>query len=152
CPHRRRCSQAVCLTNFPGYARGLMRRLVSALTVAFVSVVTSASIRAAGPDDEALDCGPNSLYLLLQLSGYRADLDTLKRLLPSRPPPGYSMLELKAAARANGLRLRGIRFGKRDVPLDRPAIAFLNHSGSGHFVVLRPVGVTGTMVQIIEPP
>ena len=34
--------------------------------------------------------------------------------------------------------------------MDRPAIVFLDKGGHGHFVVVRPVGHTGRMVQVID--
>jgi hypothetical protein len=45
-----------------------------------------------------------------------------------------------------------VRFGRDDLPLRRPAIAYLSGLRAGHFVTLRPVGITGTMVQVIDPP
>ena len=62
------------------------------------------------------------------------------------------MAELKAAAKLLGLDLEGVRFDKRDTALDRPVIAFLKDAKGGHFAILRPVGTTGTMVQVIDPP
>lgn len=107
-------------------------------------------------DDEGrlgpLDCGIQSLYLLLHFSGERTDLSTLERALPAARSSNYSMSELQAADRKLGLALRGIPFGKDDVPPDRPAIASMSGSNDAHYVVLRPVGRTGTMVQVIDPP
>lgn len=109
---------------------------------------------AHDPDSEpqGLDCGAYCLYLMARLEGRAIDVPKLERALPARHPAGSSMLELQRSARALGMRFRGIRFGKNDAPLDRPAIAFLNASGEGHYVVLRPVGFTGTMVQVMNPP
>jgi hypothetical protein len=100
----------------------------------------------------SVDCGTDSLYVLLRLNGQHVDLGALERVLSKHGSRGYSMSELAAAARAFGLTLRGIRLGPRDIPLDRPAIAYLKNSGEGHFVVLRPVGSTGRMAQLIDPP
>lgn len=98
------------------------------------------------------NCGLNALFLLAKLSGGPADLGRIERALPARRAGGYSMAELRAGGRAVGLDLQGVRFGKRDVPLDRPAIAFLDTPGEGHFVALQPVGSMGTMVQVLDPP
>jgi ABC-type bacteriocin/lantibiotic exporter with double-glycine peptidase domain len=98
------------------------------------------------------DCGLKSLWLVLRLSHRPANLGRIERALPARSQAGYSLAELAQASRACGLRVRGMRFGAGDVPLDRPAIAYLRGPTEGHFVVLRPVGVTGTMVQLIDPP
>ena len=41
---------------------------------------------------------------------------------------------------------------KGDQGADRPGIVFLKDAKGGHFAVFRPVGTTGTMVQVIDPP
>lgn len=105
----------------------------------------------AESSEPQFDCGPHTLFLLLRTLGFDVGVEELERILPPRHPEGYSMAELQAAARAFGLRLRGVRFDREDVPLDRPAIARLDQGTAGHFVLLRPVGRTGTMVQILEP-
>jgi len=99
-----------------------------------------------------LDCGVDALFVLLKLEGIQVSIDRLDAALPPRRPDGYSMAELATAARECGLRLEGMRFTKTDEPLKRPAIALLEDSRGGHFLVLRPVGSTGTMVQVIDPP
>lgn len=62
------------------------------------------------------------------------------------------MAELTAVADSFGWNLEGVRFAKGDRALDRPAIAFVKEAKGGHFAVLRPVGTTGTTVQVIDPP
>ena len=99
-----------------------------------------------------LDCGVNALFVLLRLEGRPVTLDRLTAVLPARHPEGYSMAELSQASRVLGLDLEGVRFTKGDKALKRPAIAFLKDVKGGHFTVLRPVGTTGTMVQVIDPP
>ncbi|MGC8642079.1 MAG: cysteine peptidase family C39 domain-containing protein [Isosphaeraceae bacterium] len=95
-----------------------------------------------------LDCGVNALFVLLRLEGRPISYDRLESALPPRQPDGYSMAELSAAARSLGLPLDGVKFVKGDKPLDRPVIAFFQNTRGGHFTVLRPVGTTGTMVQV----
>ncbi len=99
-----------------------------------------------------LDCGVNALFVLLQVEGHGVTLDRIESVLPPRHPDGYSMAELSAAAGSFGVHLDGIRFAKADKALTRSAIAFLKDGKGGHFAVLRPVGTTGTMVQVIDPP
>lgn len=99
-----------------------------------------------------LDCGVNALFVLLKLEGRPVTLDRMESLLPPRHPEGYSMAELSTVSAAFGLNLDGVRFVKGDKALARPAIAFLKDAKGGHFAVLRPVGTTGTMVQVIDPP
>ncbi len=36
--------------------------------------------------------------------------------------------------------------------MDRPWIVHLKQSGHGHFLVVRPVGHSGRLVQVIDPP
>jgi ABC-type bacteriocin/lantibiotic exporter with double-glycine peptidase domain len=109
--------------------------------------------RATGPDETSkLDCGVNALFILLRLEGRPVTLDRLVSALPARHADGYSMAELEAASRSFGLALEGVKFARGDKALDRPAIAFLEDARGGHFAVLRPVGTTGTMVQVIDPP
>jgi ABC-type bacteriocin/lantibiotic exporter with double-glycine peptidase domain len=118
-----------------------------------VLLVPAANVRAAATDERTkLDCGVNALFILLRLEGRPVSLDRLLDSLPPRHPDGYSMDELTAASRTLGLELEGIRFAKGDEPPKRPAIAFVKDDRGGHFAVLRPVGTTGTMVQVIDPP
>jgi hypothetical protein len=99
-----------------------------------------------------LDCGVNALFILLHLEGRPVTIDRVVSVLPPWRPDGYSMTELSRASGALGLSLEGVRFTKGDEPLARPAIAFIKDAKGGHFMVLRPVGTTGTMVQVIDPP
>jgi predicted double-glycine peptidase len=112
----------------------------------------AATAGAAGPEQATeLDCGVNALFVLLRLEQRTVTLDRLRSALPARHPDGYSMAELASAARSLGLDLDGVRFAKGDKALTRPAIVFLKEPRGGHFAVLRPVGTTGTMVQVIDP-
>ena len=132
-------------------SRRIGSRRLPLVLVLFVATAPSAG--AASPDETTkLDCGVNSLFVLLQLQGRSVSLDSLLRALPRRHDDGYSMAELAAASKSVGLPLEGVVFAKGDRALDRPAIAFLNDAKGGHFAVLRPVGTTGTMVQTIDPP
>jgi prepilin-type N-terminal cleavage/methylation domain-containing protein/prepilin-type processing-associated H-X9-DG protein len=102
--------------------------------------------------NEPTDCGLHALYLLLQDEGRPVSIPQLQQALPGPKPDGYSLWELASAARAQGVPLKGIRFQRLDTPLRSPAIAFFQTPTIGHFAYLRPVGTTGTMVQIIDPP
>ncbi len=124
------------------------------MALGFIGLVAiAASARAAGPDEtRPLDCGFNALFILLELEGRPGTLERLEAALPRWNPEGYSMAELAAAGHSLGLDLEGVRFVKGDRGLTRPAIAYLRDARGGHFAVLRPVGATGTMVQMIDPP
>jgi Peptidase C39 family len=129
-----------------------VRRCLGCLGAIGLVILTVGARTAESDQPMKVDCGVNALYLLLQLEGNAVTLQKIDALLPPRRPDGYSMAELSGAARSLGLNLDGIRFGKGDRALTRPAIAFLKRGKNGHFAVLRPVGTTGTMVQIIDPP
>ncbi len=98
------------------------------------------------------DCATSALFVLLQTEGRPASLERVRTELGGRHKDGYSLSELAGAAGRLGLPLRGVRFGEGDSPLDRSAIVFIQEAQGGHFAVLRPVGTTGTMVQVIDPP
>ncbi len=124
--------------------------LASVLLLGLATAACGPVARAA--ETTKLDCGVNALFVLLKLEGRPVTLDRLESALPPRHRDGYSMAELSKAAASLGLTLEGVRFAKGDRALDRPAIAFIKDAKGGHFTVLRPVGTTGTMVQVIDPP
>lgn len=112
-----------------------------------------APVVAAGPDDPGRrDCGTNALFLLFEIEGLPITLDRLDTALPPRHRDGYSMAELAEASRVLGLRLDGIQLDRRGTRPDRPVIAFFKDAKGGHFAVLRPVGTTGAMCQVLDPP
>lgn len=132
----------------------LARRWPNLFVLTLILVATwNAPVHSEG-DLSALSCGPNSLYVLLDLLGRRANLGDTLRVLPAPHPRGYSLLEIREAARRRGLDLWCGHLTRENTPLDRPVIAFFDGSQTrtGHYAVLVPVGQTGTMVQMIDPP
>ena len=119
-----------------------------------VSVLLLASILSpatAATDDESLfDCGTLSLYTLMRIEGKATDLHQISSRLPTPPANGFSMRELRDAARGLGFDLRGVRLHDDGRFGDEPALVFLNRSPHGHFVVVRPVGHTGKIVQVFD--
>ena len=97
------------------------------------------------------DCGTTALYTILAIEGRSVPVSSIRRSLPALDPNGHSMAELRDAARALGLGLTGVQFRQGDVAPDRPALIFLERDGHGHFAVIRPVGHSGKLVQIIDP-
>lgn len=129
----------------------------SATTLIMVSTLctqTAATVQSGGVGYLPPDCGTNALFVLMALNGGEADLDRIRSALPAPHELGYSMLELRSAARRCGLNLIGETFRPTNVPLRGPVIAYRpgHKPASGHFVVLRPVGSHNTVVQIIDPP
>jgi ABC-type bacteriocin/lantibiotic exporter with double-glycine peptidase domain len=97
-----------------------------------------------------VDCGLASLYLLLRLEGHPVALPSLASQLPPLPAEGHSLRDLRDVARGLGLRVTGML-----LPTGQPAprstcLAFVNRGGHGHFLVLRPVGHTGKLVQVFD--
>lgn len=97
------------------------------------------------------DCGSRALYCLLALEGKPTSPEQIRLSLPPLPERGHSMKELRDAGRAFGLRLVGTRLSGSSWRIDRPMIVFLSREGHGHFIVARPVGHTGHLVQVIDP-
>lgn len=60
------------------------------------------------------------------------------------------MAELREAARACGLTLVGVRLPRSGHAPDRPALVFLEGEDHGHFLVVRPVGHSGKLIQVID--
>jgi hypothetical protein len=99
------------------------------------------------------DCGPVALYYLLNLGnlgGRPTELREVKASLPPTNPRGYSLLELREASRRLGLILEGLQLRIKDRSPNRPVLAFMNQNGHGHYVVVRPVGRTGRLVQVLD--
>lgn len=96
------------------------------------------------------DCGVMSLYHLLRLEGRPTDLETIERHLPSSKAGQYSLKELRDAARACGLTLNGVRLPASGRPPSGPALVHLDRKPGGHFLLIRPVGHTGRLVQLLD--
>lgn len=118
------------------------------------SLVLSAVIANNGRanDLSAFDCGSNALFLLLHYKGMNQNIHQVLAALPARNKRGFSMAEISNASAKLGLPLSGELISASQMPPNMPVIAYFRKSENGHFAVLRPVGTTGTMVQLIDPP
>jgi len=109
---------------------------------------------ARGTTDAApqtYDCGTLSLYHLLQLEGRPTSLEAVERCLrQTGSERQFSLAQLRDAARAFGLRLRGVTLSASDRAPDQAAIVYVDWQPHGHFLLVRPVGHTGTLVQVID--
>ena len=125
---------------------------LGAVVIALVVVLAAGAWSAPIEEDDraANDCGPIALYALLGLEGRPTSPDRIAAKLPPPRPGGYSMRELRDASRALGLRLDGVSLGKESAAIDRPMLAFLKVEKEGHFLVVRPVGHSGKLVQVID--
>jgi hypothetical protein len=61
----------------------------------------------------------------------------------------YTLGELRAAAERAGFPLDGIRL-RRDRAPQRASLVYLHNGRFGHFNVIRPVGHSGTLVQVLD--
>jgi len=102
-----------------------------------------------GSHGAGVSCGAISLAALTRLEGRPIALDEINSRLSRKS--AHSLLELRDAARRSGTVLRCVHIGMNDWPLDRPALVHLDRRGVGHFVVIRPVGHSGKLVQILDP-
>lgn len=100
--------------------------------------------------DGTMDCGTMALYALLRLEGHPAEPVALSMRLRPSSDAGPSLKELRGTASAYGMTLRGVLLNKDKRSIDRPMIVFLKRAQHGHFQVLRPVGHTGELVQVID--
>lgn len=129
-------------------------RLARLLVAAAVGIVAARGAGAASERvvaDPAIDCGPAALLALGAVEGRAIDFDQIAARLPYRRE-GHSMRELRDVARSFGLRLEGLYVGKDAKLIDRPMLAFIKDEGAKieHFLVVRPVGHSGTLVQLID--
>ncbi len=128
--------------------------------VSFVALSDTADtpVAAAEPPiaiDPEPDCGTIALFNLLRFIGQDATLDEVKSTLEAHPPGGFSLEELREGARRLGAELVGVRMDQVDGAPDRPILAYVDRDGHGHFLVVRPVGHTGKLLQVldgVQPP
>ncbi len=95
----------------------------------------------------SLSCGEHALFMLLTLEG-RSLPDSLISA-GEATEPAQSMSRLRELGRKANLALAGLRLRSAH-SIDRPMILYLNRSGHGHYVTVRPVGPAGRLVQVID--
>lgn len=103
--------------------------------------------------DEAprhMTCGVVAIYNLLRVEGLPADIRQVVSFLPPEAASGDSLYDLRAAARKLGLRVEGISLADPAMAARFPLIAHLKSGVHGHFVVIRPVGHSGELIQIMD--
>ena len=90
------------------------------------------------------------LYHLLHLTGRSADLNELRSMMGGPGAEGHSFRELRQAARHFGLPLDAVVLPKRLSAIQGPVLLFLKTGREGHYLVVRPVGHTGHLVQVLD--
>jgi ABC-type bacteriocin/lantibiotic exporter with double-glycine peptidase domain len=96
------------------------------------------------------DCGTLALYHLLHLEGRPIDFDRIELMLGAPTPEGHSFRELREAASSFGLKLDAVALRKQLSAIRHAALVFVKSDRQGHFVVVRPVGHTGRLVQVLD--
>lgn len=99
---------------------------------------------------KSYDCGTIALFYFLRLQGNPVDIGQVEAILPPTRSRGYTMKELRDAGRALGTDTRGAQVKRQDDALDRPMLVFLRQGDHGHYAVIRPVGHSGKLVQVID--
>ncbi|CAN5771774.1 hypothetical protein BH23PLA1_BH23PLA1_21850 [soil metagenome] len=117
---------------------------------AMAAVVFPVRAEMGPSEDRPVNCGVFALYTLLRLEGQHSSVDVLMNRLAGGSPRGESMRDLQKVASALGLSLRGVHLDLDAVPPRRPAIVYLRRGEHGHFVVIRAVGHTGELVQVLD--
>jgi len=107
-------------------------------------------VAVSSSDTAEYDCGTLALHTLLTIEGRPTPIDALQSRLPSGPQEGHSMAELRDAAGAFGLTLIGVSLPRSDRAPDRPALVLVKWKQHSHFIVIRPVGHSGKLLQIID--
>ncbi len=124
------------------------RAALAVLILAASALIARArEIPPANPSGGA-DCGLLSLYAWLRFEGSGLAIDDLAGRLPTQTPGGYSPAELRDAS---PVPLVGVDLGRDPASIDGPAIVYLDRGDRGHYVVVRPVGHTGRLVQVVDP-
>jgi uncharacterized iron-regulated membrane protein len=118
-----------------------------ATTVDFSRFVFSAE---PAPSDGQWDCGTFALYHLLRLEGRPAELNRLRATLGASSPEGHSFRELREAAARFRSAVDAVVLPKQRSAIRGPTLIFLKDGSEGHFVVVRPVGHTGHLIQLLD--
>jgi hypothetical protein len=119
--------------------------------LAFVGPPASAA-RDDGAAASALsyDCGTIALHTMLMIEGSATRVVSLEKCLSRADPRGYSMAQLRDAAGSCGLILTGVQLPRSDRAPATPALVLTNREGHGHFLVIRPVGHSGKLIQVFD--
>ena len=94
-----------------------------------------------------VECGPKSLFAVLQLLNIEATYDEILSLCSVNPQHGVSLLSIFNAAKAKGLIPTGLRMNLQQLKKSTfPSIAHFRH---GHFLVV--LGVDRGGIKITDP-
>ena len=106
-------------------------------------------------ESQLYDCGTLSVRNFLALHGKSVPLHVITEKLPTPCPDGFTIKQFRDAIRSLGIKVNGVKIPRQAKALDREMLMLLKHDTHGHYVVIRPVGPSGTLIQIVdglEPP
>jgi ABC-type bacteriocin/lantibiotic exporter with double-glycine peptidase domain len=132
--------------NMKGVARAIV---VWGLAAGHARCVEHSNVRSDQEQCE-IDCGAIALYECLALHGMKADLEVIARELPVTGGRGRAMYDLMRVGRRLGLPLEGSRVDSVLEFPDTACVIYLKLPAGGHYVVGRPVGFTGKLIQILD--
>ena len=115
------------------------------------SVPASAWDHPKSAEMDRYDCGAISLFTLLRLESIAASLQEVEAQLPRPQPQGYSFKQLREAASRLGLNLHAVQLPKDSKSPDQPTLMYFSEPPMGHFTVVRPLGHSGHLVQVLDP-
>lgn len=127
----------------------IRRESVFMALIVMLASETTAKSRDVQQIGDSSSCGAEALYLLVRMEGRHVNYRQVIDVLGAASDHGYSMQDLKTAATGHGIPLLGVRL-REGSKIDRPCIALLMREEHGHFVVVRPIGHTGKLVQILD--
>ncbi len=125
-------------------------RVILSIAATVVLAVAGSLADEATPEFGADDCGARALYQLLHLEGRATDLARLESTLGGPTTEGHSFRDLREVAARFGLELDAVALPKLRSAIRGPALVFLKGDRRGHFVVVRPVGHTGRLLQVLD--
>jgi hypothetical protein len=124
-------------------------RTVTVCAAAFQSLAVSAEPRPWSLGGAA-HCGAKALALFLEVEHRRVPASFFEQSWASSTS-GASMYQLQRVAAANGVKLVGVHLAPRGGGIDRTTIVYLRYGPHGHYAVVRPVGQSGKLLQVLDP-
>jgi hypothetical protein len=120
------------------------------LLLAYISVSLFSGAFARELDAEQIGCGPIALFTLLRMEGKPVNLSEVLLGLPSSNAKENSLIELRDASLRFSLNLEAMQLPpNRELP-EQPLIALMSNGETGHFVIVRRVGFSGKLVQVLD--
>ena len=106
---------------------------------------------------EAIQCGPNALYVLLRLHGWHGSLSEIRSAAQVDDQSGCSLFDLEKCGRQFGVRTSTVSGNCNSLTSELPFIAHMDRTDSnvGHFVVVLAFGtdrLSGAKAAMVYDP